>query len=133
MMWVCQYRWGLKQETSSLELLFIIIFCLLVLVGVNMESMKSGKSYIKIIVKKKKIMAVFLQGTWPILYLELSSSQKMIMVAAGKKKKKKKETCTVYLKRSPRSTQKKKKRRGVHVLLFFYKWLLPLCIPKVLS
>ena len=24
MMWVCQYRWGLKQETSSLKLLFII-------------------------------------------------------------------------------------------------------------
>ena len=35
-------------------------------------------------------MAVFPQGTWPRLYLELSSSQKMIMEAGrwyGKKKK----------------------------------------------
>ena len=48
------------------------------------------------------------------LYLELSSSQKMIMMTGGLKKKKKK--CTW---------------RGVHVLLCFYKWLLPLCILQV--
>ena len=47
------------------------------------------------------------------LYLELSSSQKMIMMTGGLKKKKK---CTW---------------RGVHVLLCFYKWLLPLCILQV--